>query len=236
MKAPDSFRPNPRLHLVLWLAMAGLMVPVAAAAIVAVRTYSDGKFNGVIGFTYKQSQPAWPALPTARPGAPNVVIFLLDDVGFANLGSYGGPIHTPNIDRIAARGLRYNNFTTTALCSPTRAALLTGRNHHAVGFGTIIEAATGYPGYDGLLPDDAGTLPTILKLNGYATYAIGKWHNTPLEFTSAAGPFKYWPTGIWGFDYFFGFQGGEASQWNPELFENTSAVLLSTPPPMQEWN
>lgn len=225
-----------RVSLVrLSIAAAFAALCLAPAAARAVRSYAGNYFNGVIGFTYKESQPAWPALPKARPGSPNVLLFLLDDVGFANLGSYGGPIHTPNIDRLAQAGLRYNNYTTTALCSPTRAALLTGRNHHSVGFGTIIEAATGYPGYNGLLRDDAGTIATILRMNGYATYAIGKWHNTPLEFTSTAGPFKYWPTGIWGFEHFYGFQGGEASQWNPELFEDTTPVAHQTLPPMQEW-
>src|SRR5579885_2603455 len=198
------------------LILFSIALTCAWAIAQGLRLYPDEQFSGKIAKSIRDSIPAWPQIPSSRPGSPNVVIFLLDDVGFANLGSYGGPIHTPNIDRLAQAGLRYNNYTTTALCSPTRAALLTGRNHHSVGFGTIIEAATGYPGYNGLLRDDAGTIATILKLNGYATYAIGKWHNTPLEFTSAAGPFKYWPTGIWGFDYFFGFQGGEASQWNPE--------------------
>ncbi|HKD68950.1 MAG TPA: arylsulfatase [Candidatus Binataceae bacterium] len=226
-----------KFQLAVALAVLLLALPAARAAMQVVRSYSSNQFNGVIGFTYKQSQPAWPALPKAKPGSPNVVIFLLDDVGFANLGSYGGPIRTPNIDRLAQAGLRYNNYTTTALCSPTRAALLTGRNHHWVGFGTIIEAATGYPGYNGLLPDDAGTIATILKLNGYATFAIGKWHNTPIEFTSPLGPFKYWPTGIWGFEHFYGFQGGEASQWNPELFEGTVPILRdNTLAPMQEWD
>jgi arylsulfatase A-like enzyme len=225
-----------KLHLAAAVAILCLALPAARATMLVVKTYTNGHFNGVIGFTYKESQPAWPAIPMAKPGSPNVVIFLLDDVGFANLGSYGGPIHTPNIDRLAQSGLRYNNYTTTALCSPTRAALLTGRNHHAVGFGTIIEAVTGYPGYNGMLPDDAGTLATILRMNGYATYAIGKWHNTPMEFTSSMGPFKYWPTGIWGFEHFYGFQGGEASQWNPELFEDTTPVLRDTLPPMVEWN
>jgi arylsulfatase A-like enzyme len=236
MKAPDLSGLRVKLQLAAAMVLLCLALPAARAAIVAVRTYTGNHFNGVIGFTYKESQPAWPVLPAAKPGSSNVVIFMLDDVGFANLGSYGGPIRTPNIDRLAQAGLRYNNYTTTAICSPTRAALLTGRNHHSVGFGTIIEAATGYPGYNGLLPDDAGTLATILKMNGYATYAIGKWHNTPLEFTSAAGPFKYWPTRIWGFEHFYGFQGGEASQWNPELFEDTTAVSRDSAAPMQEWN
>jgi arylsulfatase A-like enzyme len=213
-----------------------LALPAAWAASQAVRTYTDNHFNGAIGMTYTESQPAWPALPAAKPGSPNVVIFLLDDVGFANLGSYGGPIRTPNIDRLAAAGLRYNNYTTTAICSPTRAALLTGRNHHSVGFGTIIESATGYPGYNGLLPDNADTLAKILTTSGYNTFAVGKWHNTPLEFTTTAGPFNYWPTKAWGFEHFYGIQGGEANQWNPDLWEDITPVLLkSPPPPTQQW-
>jgi arylsulfatase A-like enzyme len=213
-----------------------LMLPAVWAAPGMVNTYLGNNFNGRIGLTYKQSQPAWPSLPKSRPGSPNIVIFLLDDVGFANLGSYGGPIHTPNIDRLAQAGLRYNNYTTTALCSPTRAALLTGRNHHSVGFGTVVESATGYPGYNGLLPDDTDTIAKILKENGYSTFAVGKWHNTPLEFTSTAGPFKYWPTGIWGFEHFFGIQGGEASQWNPELWQGITPVLHHWPPPSEQFN
>ncbi len=209
--------------------LTGAGVALAQVAPQMFRTYGDGRFNGKIGETYKDSIPAWPALPKAKPGSPNVVIFLLDDVGFGNLGAFGGPIHTPNIDRLATEGLRYNNYTTTALCSPTRAAILTGRNHHSVGFGALAETATGFPGYNGQLPKSAATLAEILKENGYSTCAVGKWHNTPLEEASALGPFDHWPTVGWGFEHFYGFIGGEADQWNPELYEDTHPIDPPTP-------
>jgi arylsulfatase len=176
----------------------------------------ENDWGGVIGRTYKESTPWWPPAREDLSERPNVVFIILDDVGFAQLGCYGSRIETPNMDRLAAGGLRYNNFHTTALCSPTRACLLTGRNHHSVGTGIITEMASGYPGYNSRIPKNAGTIAQILRDNGYGTFAVGKWHNTPAEQTSAAGPYDRWPLGM-GFDRFYGFLGGDTNQWNPDL-------------------
>jgi arylsulfatase A-like enzyme len=176
----------------------------------------ENYWGGIVGRTYKESTPWWPQPQAAHQGKPNLVFIILDDVGFAQLGCYGSRIETPNMDRLAAGGLRYNNFHTTALCSPTRASLLTGRNHHSVGTGIITELASGYPGYNGRIPKNAGTIAHILRENGYGTFAVGKWHNTPEEETSAAGPYDRWPLGM-GFDRFYGFLGGDTNQWNPDL-------------------
>jgi len=181
------------------------------------------KFQGKIGTTYLDSQPEVPAVPSAPDGAPNVLVILLDDVGFGQASTFGGPVNMPTLQKLADEGLRYNRFHTTALCSPTRAALLTGRNHHSVHTGIIMELATGYPGYDGILPKDSACVAEILKQNGYSTAAFGKWHNTPDYEINAAGPFDRWPTGL-GFEYWWGFQGGEANQWNTPLFENTTPI------------
>jgi len=179
------------------------------------------EFKGKIGLTYKDSVPDFgPAVPPKAPdGAPNVLVIVLDDVGFGQLGSYGGPINTPNLDRLAAEGLRYNNFHTTALCSPSRAALLTGQNHHAVGLAAITEAATGYPGSNGTIPKSAATIAEILKQNGYNTMALGKWHLAPYTAYTAAGPFDHWPLGM-GFEKYYGFLGGETDQWAPLLVQD----------------
>ena len=182
-------------------------------------------FKGKIGKNYKESTPDFgPALPLKAPdGAPNILLVVLDDVGFGQLGSYGSPIETPNLDRLAATGLRYNNFHTTALCSPTRAALLTGRNHHAVGMAAITEAATGFPGNFGSIPKSAGTIAETLKQNGYNTFAIGKWHLAPYTAYTAAGPFDRWPLGM-GFEKYYGFIGGETDQWAPLLVQDNSFI------------
>ena len=156
-------------------------------------------------------------------GAPNVLLIMTDDQGFGAPSTFGGVIPTPAMDRIAKSGLRYTNFHSTSLCSPTRAALITGRNHHSVGFGVVGEIATGFPGYDSIIPIEKGTIGTILKENGYATSWFGKDHNTPSYQSSQAGPFNQWPNGM-GFDYFYGFVGGDASQWQPNLFRNTTAI------------
>ncbi|MEW6185575.1 MAG: arylsulfatase [Thermodesulfobacteriota bacterium] len=177
---------------------------------------NENYWGGVIGRTYKESTPWWPKTREISSEKPNVVFMILDDVGFAQLGCYGSSIETPNMDRLAGGGLRYNNFHTTALCSPTRACLLTGRNHHSVGTGIITELASGYPGYNGRIPKSAGTIAQILRENGYGTFAVGKWHNTPEQETSAAGPYDRWPLGM-GFDRFYGFLGGDTNQWNPTL-------------------
>ena len=180
-------------------------------------------FKGKIGITYKESQPDFPKPIKAPAKAPNVLLVLLDDVGFGQTSAFGGLIETPNLDRLAARGLRYNQFHTTALCSPTRAALLTGRNHHSVSTGVITELASGFPGYTAILPRSAATIAEVLRSNGYNTAAFGKWHNTPDYETSAVGPFDRWPTNL-GFDYFYGFLGGDTNQWSPNLVENTQHI------------
>lgn len=152
-----------------------------------------------------------------------MLLVLIDDAGFGNPGTFGGPVDTPNFTRLAEDGLRYNRFHVTALCSPTRAALLTGRNHHAVGFGSIGELSSGFPGYTAFVPKDCAPFPRILQDNGYATAAIGKWHMTPDGQQGPAGPFDRWPTG-WGFDYFWGFLGGESGQWDPVITENQKTI------------
>jgi arylsulfatase A-like enzyme len=149
-------------------------------------------FKGTIGRTYKDSQPDFPKPLQALEGAPNVLLVILDDVGFGHAATFGGAVSTPMLDRLAKEGLRYNQFHTTALCSPTRAALLTGRNHHSVSTGVITEMGTGYPG---IVPNTTAGLPEMLRQNGYATSAFGKWHNTPDNEITPAGPFDRWPTG-----------------------------------------
>ena len=191
----------------------------------------EAPFKGKIGMNYKESTPDWaPAMPlTAPEGAPNVLLIVLDDVGFGHLGSYGGPIETPNLDKLATQGLRYNNFHTTALSSPSRGALLTGRNHHAIGLAAITEAATGFPGNYGSIPKSAATLAEILKQNGYNTMAIGKWHLAPYTAYTAAGPFDRWPLGM-GFEKFYGFLGGETDQWAPLLIRDNTFIETPTRP------
>ncbi len=176
-----------------------------------------------IGISYKDSTPCWPEVAQPPKGAPNVVFIVLDDVGFGQLGCFGGPIKTPNIDRLARDGLRYNDFHTTAICSPTRACLLTGRNHHSVGIGMIVDAPTGYPGYYMNLSKNAATLPEMLRANGFNTYGVGKWHLGPANARNAIGPFDNWPTGR-GFEKFYGFLGAETNQWYPDLISGTTRV------------
>src|SRR5271155_4539640 len=178
-------------------------------------------FGGVIKETAKDSTPWWPPRVVPPKGAPNVLLIMTDDQGYGVPSTFGGVIPTPNLDRIAKAGLRYIQFHSTALCSPTRAALITGRNHHSVGFGVIGELSTGYPGYDSVIGQDNATIAEILKENGYATSWFGKEHNTPSFQYSLAGPFDQWPVGM-GFEYFYGFMGGETDQWTPYLFRNTT--------------
>jgi len=180
-------------------------------------------FEGTIGRNYKESVEDWPKLPAAPEGAPNVVIILLDDVGFGQVSTFGGPVPTPALDELAAGGLRYNRFHTTAICGPSRAALLTGRNHHNCGSGFLAEWATGFPSYTSMIPSTTATIARILRENGYNTAWLGKNHNTPDWESSVVGPFDRWPTGL-GFDYFYGFIGGETHQFYPVLFENTKPV------------
>ena len=183
----------------------------------------DPKFGGVIKEKASESTPWWAPRVVPPKGAPNVLLIMTDDVGFAAPSTFGGVIPTPALDRIAAAGLRYTNFHSTALCSPTRAAIITGRNHHSVGNGVVGEISTGFPGYDSIIPIEKGTIGTILRTNGYATSWFGKDHNTPSFQSSQAGPFNQWPNGM-GFEYFYGFVGGDASQWQPNLFRNTTAI------------
>jgi arylsulfatase A-like enzyme len=180
-------------------------------------------FQGQINLNAMQSKPAWPPRVVPPKGAPNILVIMIDDEGFGAPATFGGLIPTPTLDRIAANGLRYPNFHTTSLCSPTRAALLTGRNHHSVGFGVISEIATGFPGYNSVMGPENGTIGRILQENGYRTSWFGKNHNTPAFQTSQAGPFNQWPTGM-GFDYFYGFNAGDVSQWEPMLTRNTTPI------------
>lgn len=179
-----------------------------------------------IGRTIAESTPTFSPIPTPPAGAPNVVVVVVDDLGFAQLGCFGSDVETPNIDRLAAGGLRFNRFHVTAMCSPTRASLLTGRNHHAVGMGFLPEVPIGFPGYTTRIPRTAATMPRILRDAGYSTFAVGKWHLTPRWEQSASGPFDRWPLGL-GFERYYGFLGGDTNQWAPELVSDNGFV----PPP-----
>lgn len=182
------------------------------------------KFGGVIKEDANDSTPWWPPTVVPPKGAPNVLLIMTDDQGYGVSGTFGGVIPTPALDRIANTGLRYTQFNSTALCSPSRAALLTGRNHHSVGFGVITELSTGYPGYDSVIGRDNATVGRVLKDNGFATSWFGKNHNTPSYQYTVAGPFDQWPSGM-GFDYFYGFMGGETDQWTPYLFQNNRQIF-----------
>lgn len=190
-------------------------------------------FGGVINLNAAESKTWWPPQVTAPKGAPNILLIITDDVGFGAPSTFGGVIPTPTLDRIANNGLRYTQFHSTALCSPTRAALITGRNHHSVGFGVISESSTGFPGYNSLITRDTTTIGEILKQNGYATSWFGKNHNTPAFQASQIGPFDQWPIGL-GFQYFYGFVGGDTSQWQPNLFRNTTPIYPYVNQP--KWN
>ena len=185
----------------------------------------DEQWVGLTTYDAKDPDTKYPPIVPLRPpsGAPNVLIVLLDDVGFGASSAFGGPCHTPNAERLAKGGLKYIRFHTTALCSPTRQALLTGRNHHSVGMGAITEMATSAPGNNSIRPKNKAPLAEILKLNGYSTAQFGKCHEVPFWEVSPVGPFHQWPTGS-GFEYFYGFVGGEANQYYPGLYEGTTAV------------
>jgi arylsulfatase A-like enzyme len=206
-------------------------VVTALALIFAVATTSaqevlptpEQPFKGHIGRTVSDSTSDFPRAIEAPAGAPNILLILTDDVGYGASSTFGGPIATPTIDSLAQSGLRYTQFHTTALCSPTRAALITGRNHHTAHTGVIMEFATGYPGYDSLMPKSIGTFAEVLKQHGYNTSWYGKNHNVPDWQTSEAGPFDLWPTGL-GFNYFYGFIGGDTDQWHPSLVEGTKPI------------
>ncbi len=192
--------------------------------------YQEGeRFPGVIGRTADESTPAWPAIRRAKQGAPNVLFVVLDDTGFGQLGCYGSPIETPNFDRLADGGLRYTNMHTTALCSPSRSCIITGRNHHSNGMACITELATGFPGYDGVMPFENGMLSETLLEHGYNTFMVGKWHLTPSNEETGAGPYTRWPLGR-GFERFYGFLGGDTSQWYPDLvYDNHQVEPPRTP-------
>lgn len=183
----------------------------------------QGNFKGSVGLKTSDSVKDFPAEVRAPKGAPNILLILTDDVGFGASSTFGGPVETPTFDRLAKAGLKYNKFHTTALCSPTRAALITGRNHHAVSTGGIMEIGVGYPGYNTLVRKSCGSIGQILKYNGYNTSWFGKNHNVPDWHTSQAGPFDLWPVGL-GFEYFYGFVGGDTNQWAPAIVENTRPV------------
>jgi arylsulfatase A-like enzyme len=196
----------------------------------SIREYKQGTaFPGILGRTIAESEPAWPAPERAKPDAPNVLFIILDDTGFGQLGCYGAPINTPNLDRLVKNGLLFNNMHTTALCSPTRSCVLTGRNHHSNGMSCITEASAGYPGSNGIIPFENGFLSEILLMNGYNTYAVGKWHLTPAEQVSAAGPYDRWPLGR-GFQRYYGFLGGDTHQYYPDLvYDNHQVEPPKTP-------
>jgi arylsulfatase A-like enzyme len=234
-----------RRHDLLQLFIASLLFLVAAAAPAdahqitgtpgspSATTTIDGKqlpppppkFGGVIKEDAKDSTPWWPPRIVPPKGAPNILLIMTDDQGYGVSSTFGGVIPTPALDRIANAGLRYTQFHSTALCSPTRAALITGRNHHSVGYGVIGELSTGYPGYDSVIGPENATIGEILKENGYATSWFGKDHNTPgFQYSSTAGPFEQWPSGM-GFQYFYGFLGGETDQWTPYVFRDHTQVF-----------
>ena len=191
------------------------------------------EFGGKIEPQALKSTEYWPPRVVPPEGAPNVLLIILDDAGFGVPSTFGGVIPTDTMDELAAQGLSFTNIHSTALCSPTRAALITGRNHHSVGFGVISEQSTGYPGYNSIIPENKATIGRILSDNGYATSWFGKDHNTPSFAASQAGPFDKWPTGL-GFEYFYGFVGGDANQWQPNLFRNTTQIYPYDGNP--EWN
>ena len=195
----------------------------------------EPRFGGVIKDDALQSKPWWPPTIVPPKNAPNVLLIITDDAGFAVPSTFGGVIPTPTMDRIANEGLRYNRIFSTALCSPTRAALITGRNHHSVGFGVISEQSTGFPGYNSIIGADNATIGRILLDNGYSTSWFGKDHNTPAFQASQTGPFNQWPTGM-GFEYFYGFVGGDANQWEPNLFRNTTQIYPFLGKPAGTWN
>src|SRR5688572_28121153 len=186
----------------------------------------DKAYAGAILYDAKDPDAKFPPIQPIRPpeGAPNVLIVLIDDVGFGTSSAFGGPCNTPNFDAVAADAVKYTRFHTTALCSPTRQALLTGRNHHSVGMGGITEIATSAPGYTSMLPNTMAPLAETLKLNGYSTAQFGKCHEVPVWETSPMGPFNRWPAGGGGFEYFYGFIGGENNQWDPALYEGLTPV------------
>ena len=208
----------------LMIFIAGFFCVTAQLSAQEVLPFPEPGSASTTGKTLKDSKHQWrQAENHLSEDAPNIVIFMTDDAGFANPSTFGGPVHTPTLDRLAASGISYNAFHTTAMCSPTRAALLTGRNHHRVGAGQIAELASDWDGYVGKIPKSTATFAQVLSYYGYNTAAFGKWHNTPVTDITRLGPFDRYPTGL-GFDYFYGFLAGETSQYEPMLFENTNPI------------
>lgn len=247
MKLPVIARP-PRFVLCAALLVAASAMPIAHAQVVTGTLGSPGatttisgqqlpapqpEFGGVIKEGALQSKAWWAPRIVPPQGAPNVLLIITDDAGFGVPSTFGGVIPTPTMDRIANSGLRYNNIHSTALCSPTRAALITGRNHHSVGFGVISEQSTGFPGYNSIIGQDKATIGRIMRDNGYSTAWFGKDHNVPAFSASQSGPFDQWPIGM-GFEYFYGFIGGDSNQWQPNLFRNTTQIFPFAGKP--EWN
>jgi arylsulfatase len=222
-----------------WLSASGRLATIAQAQDQATKAQSPGgsdvlprpdqRFKGKIGRTAKESTPDFPKGIEAPKGAPNVLLILTDDVGFGASSTFGGPIPTPTYDKLAKAGLRFNTFHTTALCSPTRAALITGRNHHTCATGVITEFGTGFPGYNSVMPKSCGSVAEMLKQNGWNTSWYGKNHNVPDWQSSQAGPFDLWPTGL-GFEYFYGFIGGDTDQWHPAIFDGTKPIEAPNDP------
>ena len=210
-------------HAAALLAATALGGPIFATGAYAQHIPAGEEFSGKIAQTRAASVPAFPKQAQAPKSAPNVLLVLLDDAGFAATSAFGGGARTPNLEHIAAEGIRYNRFHTTAICSPTRAALLTGRNQHQVGFGNLADIPAGFPAYNTIWKQETASLPRILQLNGYSTAAFGKWHNTPRWEVSQVGPFNHWPTGL-GFDHFYGFLAGDDNQWEPHLYNDTTQV------------
>src|SRR4029079_5207516 len=220
---------NPSNRPAVFLAAAIACAAVLVAAAQEILPKPQGSFTDAkIGRTYKDSTPGTMTVTKEPAGAPNVLIVLIDDAGFGQWGTFGGQVPTPNLDRVAKMGLRYTRFHTTALCSPTRAALLTGRNHHSAGTGVITEMGDGYPGYSGQIPKSTAMFAEVLRRGGYSTAFMGKTHNIADWETSLSGPFDRWPS-LQGFDYFYGFIGGEMDQWQPELYRGTTPVSLEIP-------
>ncbi len=242
-----------RDNAIRWMAAAALFLAVASTGNAQQTTGTPGspdatatldgkqlpppdpKFGGVIKDGALQSKPWWAPRVVPPAGAPNVLLIITDDAGFAVPSTFGGVIPTPTMDRLAKDGLRYNRVFSTALCSPTRAALITGRNHHSVGFGVISEQSTGFPGYNSIIDRDKATIGRILLDNGYNTSWFGKDHNVPAFQASQTGPFDQWPIGM-GFEYFYGFVGGDANQWEPNLFRNTTQIYPFLGKPPGTWN
>lgn len=206
-----------------WLAILSVLALTLPVLAQEVLPPPPAPFKGQIGLSSRDSKPDFPKQVAAPKGAPNILLVLLDDVGYGASSTFGGPINTPTLERLAKNGLKYTNFHTTALCSPTRAALIMGRNHHSVHTGVIMEAATGYPGYDSLVGKDTATVAKVLRQDGWNTSWFGKQHNVPDWQSSDAGPFDLWPTGL-GFEYFYGFIGGDTNQWRPNLYEGTTPI------------